>query len=94
DKVVGDLTVDGWAVSLYPITSATVLFNNGRIRIPAEFYARDDLREVYPGLSRTGYRLVIRKPPEVWTTADVQVEITDAAGRRSRLPQVWFDWSE
>jgi hypothetical protein len=91
-KVTGELTVDGWAVSLYPITSATVLFNNGRIRIPAEFYARDDLREVYPGLSRIGYRLTLRKPPEVWRNADVEVEVTDAAGRRRRLPQVWFDW--
>jgi hypothetical protein len=95
-EVHGALTVGGWALSPDGIAAVDLLFENGRVRIPADLVARGDVQALYPwypAVAKPGFQKVItRKPKGARTDTDMQVEITDGKGRRFRLPDMMLHW--
>jgi hypothetical protein len=98
-QIHGPLDVRGWGLSPHGVRDVHVLLNSGRLRYRAELGRRLDLASVYPNLrshaGQAGFHLAFReKPRNVWQQSDLQIEITDHAGRKHRLPQIWFQWSD
>lgn len=93
----GELRVFGWALSPYGVASVHLLFDNGRVRIPADRFDAWWASRRYPwyGTDRAGFSKVIARPlAGLSDVADIQVEITDGRGRISRLEHTFFRWSD
>jgi hypothetical protein len=88
--------VAGWALSPYGVRSVDVLLESGRVRVPAELVLRGDvsaLRPWYPNVPKPGFQATLAKRPRgVRSDTDLQIEITDGLGRRTRLPDVIVGW--
>lgn len=86
----------GFAFSPYGIRRVDFLFNNGAVRIPAMLQPDARLSREYPWYGATPLPSFVggfdRRPPNVRPHADVQVEITDGRGRKTRLEDRWFEW--
>jgi hypothetical protein len=84
--------VAGWALAPGGIRSVDVLFESGRIRIPAQFVERGDVKALYPWYPRVpkpGFQKIFDKRPRgVRADTDMTIEVTDGAGRKTRLPDV------
>jgi hypothetical protein len=96
ETIKGPLTVAGWALSPITITAVDVLLHNGMYRFRASPSKRFDVRTRYPWYARVhdaGFTLTFPKRPRgVPRPTDVQVEIIDAKGGRTRLPDIVIDW--
>jgi hypothetical protein len=95
EEVGHSLTVSGWALSPYTVRSAEVLLHCGVVRVPARLTSRADVLAKYPWYpaSAAGFTAIIpRRPRGVPKYTDVQVEITDGSGRRTRLPDAFITW--
>ncbi len=95
-EINGPMTVSGWALSPQGIRSVNVLIDNGRFRLAAGLFARDDLTRGYPWYPQTQRpafaSMIPRRPTAVPEETDVQIEIIDGAGRRTLLPDVLVTW--
>jgi hypothetical protein len=96
ETIKGPLTVTGWALSPNGISSVDVLLHNGMYRYHAEPSSRLDVKMKFPWYPRVrnpGFTLTFAKRPRgvsQWT--DVQVEIIDGKGGRTRLPDIVIRW--
>jgi hypothetical protein len=84
--------VTGWALAPDGIKSVDILFESGRVRIPAELVERGDVKALYPWFPRVprpGFQKIFdRRPHGVRVDTDMSVEVTDSRGRKLRLPDV------
>jgi hypothetical protein len=93
----GPLRVSGWAISSVGVAEVRVLLDNGRHTYTATRLKRPDITEKYPWYFEydSGYELVIpERPRGVPRKTDVQVEIVDGNGHRTRLDDQVFEWGE
>ncbi|MDQ6802511.1 MAG: hypothetical protein M3041_16975 [Acidobacteriota bacterium] len=96
ERVGKSLTVSGWALSPAGIREVDVLLHSGRVRVRAILTDRGDVQAKfpwYPKVQRAGYTITIPKRPRgVPKYSDVQVEIIDGSGARTRLPDRVIEW--
>jgi hypothetical protein len=96
EDVHGSLTISGFALSPDSVAEVDILFDDGRIRMPAEFTPRPDVDAHYPGYPRahaSGFTLTLpSRPPNVRRATDLQVEIIDGRNHRTRLPDIFVQW--
>lgn len=96
DTIHGPLTVSGWTLSPNGVAAVDVLVHNGTRRYRASPTDRFDVKmrfPWYPRVRHAGFSITFPKRPKGvprWT--DVQVEITDGHGARTRLPDVVLNW--
>jgi hypothetical protein len=96
DAVVkGPLTINGWVLSPHGTRHVWVLLDDGRHRFEALRIPRADVQERYgwyydkaPGFTIT----IPSRPGGVPRKTDVQIEIEDGVGRRTRMDDVLFVW--
>ena len=90
------LTVSGWALSPNGIGGVEILLNNATVRYQATLTDRGDVQAKfpwYPKVQRAGFTLTIPKRPRgVPKYTDMQVEIIDGSGARTRLPDKLIEW--
>jgi hypothetical protein len=95
-EISGPMTVSGWALSPHGIREVNVLLDNGRFRVAAGLFAREDVTRLYPWYPQTPKpafaTMIPRRPRGVPEETDVQVEIIDGTGRRTLLPDVLVTW--
>ncbi|HYS53965.1 MAG TPA: hypothetical protein VER58_09425 [Thermoanaerobaculia bacterium] len=95
-EITGPMTVSGWALSPRGIRNVIVRVDNGRFRIAAGLFKRDDVTQLYPWYPQTPLpafaTTIPRRPRGVPEETDVQVEIIDGAGHRTMLPDVLVAW--
>jgi hypothetical protein len=87
--------VAGWALSPDGVRSVDILFESGRVRVPAGLVDRGDVKSLYPWypVPKPGFQKIFTKRPKgVRTDTDMSVEITDGAGHKTRLPDVMIHW--
>jgi hypothetical protein len=85
----------GYALSPHGIREVNLLFNNGAIRFPAVLKPDESVSKAhpwYPVPAPRFVRLFPERPPGVWRETDVQVEIVDGRGVRTRLESRWIEW--
>ena len=85
----------GYAMSPHGVREVNLLFNNGAIRIPAYLFPDPALSKAmpwYPVDKPRFMRELLARPPGVWRSTDVQVEIVDGRGQRTRLDDRWIEW--
>jgi len=97
EKIPGrNLTVSGWALSPNGIREVDILLHSATRRYRATLTDRGDVQAKfpwYPKVSRAGYTITIRKRPRgVPKYSDMQVEIVDGSGARTRLPDRLIEW--
>lgn len=96
ETIKGPLTVTGWALSPNGISSVDILLHNGMYRYHADPSSRIDVKMKFPWYPRVrnpGFTYTFPKRPRgvpQWT--DVQVEIIDEKGGRTRLPDTVIRW--
>jgi hypothetical protein len=93
--VTGPLRVTGWTISPNFIREVWVLVDEGRHRYKAERVERPEIAKKYWWYyeARPGFAVDIPKKPLLLPRAtDVQVEVVDRNGRRTRLNNVLFYW--
>jgi hypothetical protein len=92
----GEATFSGYALSPHGIAKVDLLFNNGRLRFPTELRPEPSLHEVYPWYPNVPRPRFVAKfdarPPGVWEHTDVEVEITDGRGAKTRLWSLFLTW--
>ena len=94
--VTGPLTVSGWALAPNGITEVDVLLHNDMHRYRANPTDRYDVKMKfpwYPRVRHAGFTLTLPKRPKGvprWT--DIQVEIIDGHGGKTKLPDVVLNW--
>ena len=95
-NIAGPLTVSGWALSPHGIRGVDVLLENGTRRYPAIPFLRPDVHAHFPWYASTpapGFFFALpRRPHGVKRETDVQVEIIDGRGGRTRLPDLPVQW--
>ena len=91
----GVLQVRGWAIVPSFVREIRVLIDHGRRVYVAERVPRPEITKRYwwyyeqlPGFSVD----IPKKPFGVPRVTDIQIEIVDQTGRRTRLPDVFFYW--
>jgi hypothetical protein len=87
----GRLKVSGFALSPYGIRAVHLRFANGRNVVAADLVERPDVTQRYPWYPMTTHA-GFTKELDVPLGDDLQVEIVDGRGRRTRLQDVWFTW--
>ena len=96
ERVGKTLTVSGWALSPSGIRGVDILLNSGTKRYAATLTARGDVQAKfpwYPQVKLAGYTITIPKRPHgVPKYTDMQVEIIDGSGGRTRLPDKLIEW--
>jgi hypothetical protein len=94
--VYGKLRVSGWALSPHGVERVHLRFENGAVVVPAELWPWKEVVDIYPWYRQTHgpgfYRDFPARPAGVSAETDLQVEIIDGSGKRTRLKQVMFRW--
>jgi hypothetical protein len=87
--------IEGWAMSPWGVDAVYLRFANGRVVVPADLIERPDIDAKYPWYPMTAKAGFVKEldPLDVPSGTDVQVEIVDGRGRRTRLQDVWFTWT-
>ena len=90
------LTVSGWALSPHGIRAVDILLHSDTTRYHSTLTDRGDVQAKfpwYPNVRRAGFTITIPKRPRgVPKYTDVQVEILDGSGARTRLPDQLIEW--
>ena len=87
----------GFAFAAHGIARVDLLLQNGKVRLPTELLAEPATSALFPWYPVPKPRFVAavaKRPPGVETKTDVQVEIVDLRGVRTRLEDRWFEWPE
>ncbi|HXH37410.1 MAG TPA: hypothetical protein VNN08_02175 [Thermoanaerobaculia bacterium] len=97
ETISAPLTVSGWALAPNGIAVVDVLLHNGMFRFHTTPASRIDVQMKfpwYPRVHNAGFTITFpqKRPPGVPRLTDVQVEIIDGKGGRTRLPDVVIDW--
>ena len=96
ERVGKVLTVSGWALSPDGISGVDILFDSATVRYQAMLTDRGDVQAKfpwYPKVQRAGFTITIPKRPRgVPKYTDMQVEIIDGSGARTRLPDKLIEW--
>lgn len=86
------MTIAGWAMSPSGIKAVDILFESGRIRVPAELVPRGDVNALFPwyaNMPRPGFQKTFPKLPRgVRNDTDIEIEVTDGRGQTMKLPDV------
>jgi hypothetical protein len=85
----------GWALSPYGIRRVDLLFENGSVRSPTSLRPDPHLSMLFHWYPVPTPRFTVafeRRPAGVSRETDVQVEITDGRGQKTRLEDRWFVW--
>jgi len=96
EALKGPATFSGVALSPYGIREVNLLFENGRVRIPALLKADPQTSHWYRWYDATTRPAYVRefasRPRDIKPVTDVQVEIIDGRGERTLLDDRWLDW--
>ena len=97
ETINGPLTVTGWALSPNGIANVDVLLHNGMYRYHTTPASRLDVKSKfpwYPRVRNAGFTITFprKRPRGVPRWTDVQVEIIDGRGLRTRLPDIVIQW--
>ncbi len=88
--------ISGFALSPYGIREVNLLVNNGAIRLTTELWPDPALKRGFPWYDATpNPRFVAafpKRPQGVWRHTDIQPEIIDGRGNRTRLGDRWIEW--
>jgi len=94
----GPLVISGWALSPWDVREVNLLFDNGRVVIPADRFENPGLSAAmpwYPKTTKPGFAKRIEEPPDgIDGDTNFQVEIIDGRGESRRLPPAFFTWHE
>jgi hypothetical protein len=94
--VLGSAHFAGYAFSPHGIQRVDLLFEQGRVRMPAQLRPDPAVTALYPWYPRTARPRFVAgfaaRPPGVNVETDVEIEITDGRGRVQRLGERWFRW--
>jgi len=92
----GDVVVRGWAFAPAGVAAVNLLFDNGRVVVPAGRETRDDAKALlpwYPNDPMPGFARTFAAPfGGISGDTDLQVEIIDKRGVRVRGVPFWFRW--
>ncbi|HXI11588.1 MAG TPA: hypothetical protein VNM92_02950 [Thermoanaerobaculia bacterium] len=92
----GPLTVYGWAFAPAGVASVNILFEAGRVSVPAVLEERAEITARFPWYPKTpkpGFLLEMkRRPKGVSADTDVQVEVVDNDGRKTYLRGAFIRW--
>jgi hypothetical protein len=94
-RAPGALTVRGWVLSPHGTRHVWVLFEDGRHRFEATRVERPDVQARYGWYydAKPGFTIEFPSRPDgVPRKTDVQIEIEDGAGHKTRLEDVLFTW--
>ncbi|MHB0968197.1 MAG: DUF4214 domain-containing protein [Thermoanaerobaculia bacterium] len=87
----------GWAIAAAGIERVDLLFQNGRVRVPAQLRNRPEIADRYswlrPGQACWFEVKVETRPLHVRESTDLQVEIVDRRGHLARLEPIFFTWT-
>jgi hypothetical protein len=86
----GSAFFSGWAYSPYGIRGVELLFEDGRVRIPATLIADAKLPQY--GAKPRFVVSVEKRPDGVSVETDVQAVVIDDRGQRKRLQYYWITW--
>jgi Domain of unknown function (DUF4214) len=95
--VRGALTVFGWALSPHGVKAVNLLFDDGRVRVPASLSDAPPVtrrQPWYPQTTHPGFSAIVPVLPHLDRTTDLQVEIVDGRGAITRLEDIPFRWSD
>lgn len=94
-RVTGPLQVSGWTMSPHGVRQVYVLLDQGRYRFEAQRTERPELTKRYswyyeglPGFSLT----LPNRPRGVPRETDVQIEVVDGSGKRTRFEDHALTW--
>lgn len=92
--VKGPLTVTGWVLSPHGTRHVWVLMDDGRHRFEADRVPRPDVQARFGWYydDKPGFTITLARPKGVPRKTDIQVEVEDGAGRKTRLDDVLFVW--
>lgn len=95
-EVKGPLTATGWVLSPHGTRHVWVLIDNGRHRFEADRVPRPDVQARYGWYydDKPGFAITLARPRGVPRKTDIQVEVEDGAGRKTRLDDVLFVWEK
>ena len=89
--VGGKLAVMGWAFAQDGVDRVNLRFHDARVVVAATLFDRPDVRAIFPA-ARGFVVLLPKRPPAIPPNTDIQVEIIDGRGVRSRLGSRQFTW--
>jgi hypothetical protein len=96
EALKGPATFSGVALSPFGIREVNLLFENGRIRLPATLNADPATSRWYrwyDATTRPAFILQLAsRPKNIKPNTDVQVEIIDGRGHRMLLDDRWLHW--
>lgn len=92
----GKAFFSGYTFSPYGIRKVDLLFEAGRVRVPATLIEDKRLSALFPFYPRTPKPRFVAglssRPPGVSTDTDIQAEVVDGRGKHVLLPFYWFRW--
>jgi hypothetical protein len=95
-EIAGALQIRGWAASPAGTKSVTACFDMGRICVEVPRRERADVRRDYPWYlldDSAGFDLTMpRRPSGIPQGTDLEIRVTDHAGRRAVLNSIPIDW--
>lgn len=95
-EVKGPLQISGWALAPDGVKQVNILFEQGRVRVPAVLGKRSDVSAAfpwYPATETPGFsKRFETRPRGVSLETPIGIEIVDGKGRRTRLRDGWVKW--
>lgn len=89
----GKAFFSGFAVSPFGVREVDLLFEDGNVRVPATLIPDAKLPPAW-GAKPRFVALMAKRPRGVSAQSDVQAEIIDGHGERTRLQYYWIDWDD
>jgi hypothetical protein len=91
----GKLNIIGWATSPFTVREVIARFENGKRTFRLDRAPRGDVTALMPWYPDTspGFQIIFPKRPRgVRRYTDLQIEIVDGRGQRTRLPSQYVQW--